>query len=54
MSGSGLPQPVVLLIIDPQTEGQACYSLDAKSAKEIAAGLLKNIDALAAHEAKKD
>ena len=54
MGGSGLPQPAVLLIIDPQTEGQACYSLDAESAKEIAAGLLKNADALAAHEAKKN
>jgi hypothetical protein len=52
--GSGLPQPMVLVIIDPQTEGRAGYAFDAKSAREMAAGLVKNADALAAHEAKKD
>jgi hypothetical protein len=53
MGGSGLPQPMVLVIIDPQTEGQAGYAFDAKSARELAAGLVENADALAAHEAKK-
>ena len=55
MVGSGLPrQPMVLVIIDPQTEGQAGYAFDAESAREMAAGLVKNADALTAHEAKKD
>jgi hypothetical protein len=55
MVGSGLPrQPMVLVIIDPQTEEQAGYAFDAESAREMAAGLVKNADALAAHEAKKD
>ena len=55
MVGSGLPrQPMVLVIIDPQTEGQAGYAFDAESAREMAAGLVKNANALAAHEAKKD
>jgi hypothetical protein len=40
MVGSGLPrQPMVLVIIDPQTEGQAGYAFDAESAREMAAGL---------------
>jgi hypothetical protein len=55
MVGSGLPrQSMVLVIIDPQTEGQAGYAFDAESAREMAVGLVKNADALAAHEAKND
>jgi hypothetical protein len=54
MIGSGLPKhPVVILIMDPQTETQAGFALNANAAKEMAAGLMKNADALAAHEVKK-
>jgi hypothetical protein len=48
MIGSGLPQrSVVVLIFDPQSESQAGYALGGESAKQMAAGLIKQADALA-------
>ena len=51
---SGLPEhPLVYLVFDPQTEKQAGYALAGKSAREMAAGLLKYADVLEQHEAGK-
>ena len=50
MVGSGLPKhPVVLLIFDAQTDAQGGYALSADAATDMAAGLLKNAEALRKH-----
>jgi hypothetical protein len=50
----GLPErPLVYLVFDPQTEQQAGYGLAGKSAREMAAVLLKYADVLERHEAGK-
>jgi hypothetical protein len=50
MVGSGLPKhPVVLLIFDVQTDTQGGYALSADAATDMAAGLLKNAEALRKH-----
>ncbi len=51
---SGLPKyPMVILVFDPQTEAQAGYAVSADAAKKMAIGLVKNADAVVAHEANK-
>lgn len=53
MLRSGLPNyPLVIMIMDPQTEAQAGYGLTATAAQEIAIGLVKYADTLAKHEAR--
>jgi predicted regulator of Ras-like GTPase activity (Roadblock/LC7/MglB family) len=44
---------VVLLVFDPKTEAQVGYALDAESSKKMAAGLIKNADAVVAHKASR-
>ena len=41
---------LVLLIFDPKTETQIGYALDAESSKKMAAGLIKNADAVLARK----
>jgi hypothetical protein len=54
MLGNGLPNhPMVVFIVDPQTDQQAGYAFDAKAAREMAVNLVKNADAIEAHGAKK-
>ena len=54
MLRSGLPDhPYVIMVFDPQTEKQSGFALSAKSAREMAAGLMKYADGLAKHEAGK-
>ncbi len=53
MLGNGLPNhPMVVFIVDPQTDQQAGYAFDAKAARELAVALVKNADAIAAHANK--
>jgi hypothetical protein len=48
--GNGLPnRAVVVLVVDPHTEQQAGYAFDAKAAREMGAHLIKNADAIDAH-----
>jgi hypothetical protein len=44
---------LVLMVFDPKTDGQVGYALDPESSKKIAAGLLKNADAVIAHKGMK-
>jgi hypothetical protein len=44
---------IVILIFDPTTVDQCGFALDAKAAKEMAAGLVKNADAVLAQKADK-
>jgi hypothetical protein len=54
MLRSGLPErPLLYLVFDPHTEGQAGYALSASSAKEMAAAFLKYADMLEQHEVGK-
>jgi len=51
---SGLPaHPLVIVILDPQTEAQTGYALTAPAAQEMAVALTKIADTVAKHEAKK-
>jgi hypothetical protein len=51
--GNGLPNhPVVVFVVDPETEQQAGYAFDSKAAREMATGLLKNADAIATYAKK--
>lgn len=51
---SGLPDhPLVIVILDPQTEAQTGYALTASAAQEMAVALTKVADTVAKHEAKK-
>ncbi len=53
MLGNGLPDhPMVVFIVDPQTDQQAGYAFDSKAAREMAVALVKNADAIAAHAQK--
>lgn len=53
MVGNALPnRPVVVFVVDPRTEQQAGYAFDAKAAREMATGLIKNADAIDAHNNK--
>jgi hypothetical protein len=54
MLKSALPNhPLVIMIMDPQTETQAGYALTASAAQEMAIGLIKYADTVTKHEAKK-
>ena len=54
MLRSGLPQhPLVVVILDPQTEVQTGYALTASAAQEMAVALTKVADTVAKHEANK-
>ena len=44
---------IVLLVFDPKTETQMGYALDAESSKKMAAGLIKNADAVLARASSK-
>jgi hypothetical protein len=44
---------LVLLVFDPKTDAQVGYALDPDSSKKLAAGLVKNAEAVIAHKAKK-
>jgi hypothetical protein len=44
---------LVLMVFDPKTDAQVGYALDPESSKKIAAGLIKNAEAVIAHKAKK-
>jgi hypothetical protein len=44
---------IVILIFDPTTVDQCGFALDAKAAKEMAVGLVKNADAVLAQKAQK-
>ncbi|MET0632179.1 MAG: hypothetical protein ABWY92_15085 [Xanthobacteraceae bacterium] len=44
---------LVLLVFDPKTDAQVGYGLDPDSSKKLAAGLVKNAEAVIAHKAKK-
>ena len=51
---SGLPNhPLVIVILDPQTEAQAGYALTASAAQEMAVALTKIADTVAKHETDK-
>lgn len=51
---SGLPNhPLVIVILDPQTEAQTGYALTSSAAQEMAVALTKIADTVAKHEAKK-
>jgi len=51
---SGLPaHPLVIVILDPQTEAQTGYALTPPAAQEMAVALTKIADTVAKHEAKK-
>lgn len=55
MLGNALPKhPMVVLIIDPQTDQQAGYAFNVKAAHEMAVNFVKNADAIAAHLANND
>jgi hypothetical protein len=48
MLASGLPQhPLVILILDPQTDAQAGFGFTDRAAREMATGLVKYADAIA-------
>jgi len=48
MLASGLPQhPLVILILDPQTDTQAGFGFTDRAAREMATGLVKYADAIA-------
>ena len=54
MLRSGPPdRPLVIMVFDPQTEAQAGFAFPEKAAREMAAGLVKQADALATREAVK-
>ena len=44
---------LVLLVFDPKTDTQVGYALDPESSKKLAAGLVKNAEAVIAYKAKK-
>jgi hypothetical protein len=47
MLASGLPQhPLVILILDPQTDTQAGFGFTDRAAREMATGLVKYADAI--------
>lgn len=54
MLKSGLPNhPLVIMIMDPQTEAQVGYAITAAAAQEMAIGLVKYADTITKHEASK-
>jgi hypothetical protein len=44
---------VVLVVFDPKSDTQAGYALDVDSSKKMAAGLIKNVNAIETHRAAK-
>jgi hypothetical protein len=53
MIASALPQrPLVILVFDPQTKAQTGFGLGGQAAREMAAGLIKQADAIAEHAEK--
>lgn len=52
--GNGLPShPLVVFVVDPQTDQQAGYAFDIKAAREMAAALVKHADEITAYDDRK-